>query len=663
MQAKMVKTKVVGAQATKKTNLPQPSKLQHPKPHWEEASTPGFASEAATLDIQTQHTTTPDITWGRMAKNVLGTGADGTLQGQQGLVVQRKMTLGEVGDRYEAEADRLAPQIVSQINRPGFGTQPPVFASGTTRSGNKSHSLALQLQALRPTLQLKGDRSQGTISPTIESTISRAKSGGHPLDSSLQQRLGQTMGTDFSGVRVHTDAQADGLNRSLSARAFTTGQNVFFRQGEYQPQSRSGQELIAHELTHVVQQNSGKAQQHNIQRDDIIQRDTIKQEDPSQMDPLYKRKYKKIGSRSIFLTTDHTGNSVKTNWMHRPATKNIDGTKRLQILRSVTNPPGGIPDGDYYFIKFMEVNIDQTRDDHLQLNWVYGYILESEVKALGSYQHIAKIGTDTQHPKQGKILPETDADPPISQQDVYQSAISDCYLHAALIAIVHANPWFIYNLFTRIDINDLDIRFPGYDEPGRHIDPLKVTLHKKLFLTPDGKPLYGGKKDSYLWPAFVQKAWAVHQGKYSKLAMGLPLEITSMITGQNASATLVGHDPNEKANKAWQLYTAITTALNEHKPVTIATDIWTDRKPKRLGGFERVMPSKADHGGLGIAHVYAVLRVSNQNQHRSEQDPNALPTNITFTLRDPRTESGDTFELSLENLLDQRKVNYVSIGG
>jgi hypothetical protein len=68
--------------------------------------------------------------------------------------------------------------------------------------------------------------------------------------------MGKAMGADFSGVKVHTDSQSDKLNRSLSSRAFATGPNLFFKQGEYNPGSRSGQELIAHELTHVVQQGS-----------------------------------------------------------------------------------------------------------------------------------------------------------------------------------------------------------------------------------------------------------------------------------------------------------------------------------------------------------------------------------------------------------------------
>jgi len=94
------------------------------------------------------------------------------------------------------------------------------------------------------------------VSTDLESEINRARGGGQPLDKGLQAKMGEAMGADFSGVRVHTDGRADGLNRAVGARAFTTGQDLFFKRGEYQPGSRGGQELIAHELTHVVQQES-----------------------------------------------------------------------------------------------------------------------------------------------------------------------------------------------------------------------------------------------------------------------------------------------------------------------------------------------------------------------------------------------------------------------
>ena len=87
--------------------------------------------------------------------------------------------------------------------------------------------------------------------------INQARGGGQPLDTAVQKQMGAAMGHDFSGVNVHTGSESNELNRDLSARAFTSGQDVFFRQGDYDPGSSSGKELIAHELTHVVQQSTG----------------------------------------------------------------------------------------------------------------------------------------------------------------------------------------------------------------------------------------------------------------------------------------------------------------------------------------------------------------------------------------------------------------------
>jgi hypothetical protein len=79
------------------------------------------------------------------------------------------------------------------------------------------------------------------------------------LESTVQKQMSETPGQDFSGVRVHKDKETDELNQQLSARAFTTGRDIFFKQGEYNPGTSRGRELIAHELSHVVQQSSGRA--------------------------------------------------------------------------------------------------------------------------------------------------------------------------------------------------------------------------------------------------------------------------------------------------------------------------------------------------------------------------------------------------------------------
>jgi hypothetical protein len=89
------------------------------------------------------------------------------------------------------------------------------------------------------------------------SRINQQRSGGQPLDGAVQTKLGTAMGQDFSNVHVHTSPEAHTLNQQLGAKAFTTGQDIYFREGAYAPHTSSGQELIAHELTHVVQQGSG----------------------------------------------------------------------------------------------------------------------------------------------------------------------------------------------------------------------------------------------------------------------------------------------------------------------------------------------------------------------------------------------------------------------
>ena len=99
----------------------------------------------------------------------------------------------------------------------------------------------------------QGD-SEAEAAPEIEQSIRQARGGGQALDSGVRVQMESAFGADFSGVRVHTGPNANSLNQMLSARAFTTGQDVFFKQGEYNPGRSDGQALLAHELTHVVQQ-------------------------------------------------------------------------------------------------------------------------------------------------------------------------------------------------------------------------------------------------------------------------------------------------------------------------------------------------------------------------------------------------------------------------
>jgi hypothetical protein len=94
----------------------------------------------------------------------------------------------------------------------------------------------------------------GVVHPDIASTIATTNGSGHTLDPAARERLSPRVGDDLSDIHLHTDTTADALARSVSARAFTTGTDVYFASGEYRPGTSDGDSLLAHELTHVTQQ-------------------------------------------------------------------------------------------------------------------------------------------------------------------------------------------------------------------------------------------------------------------------------------------------------------------------------------------------------------------------------------------------------------------------
>lgn len=167
------------------------------------------------------------------------TAVDPFVQLKETMALQAKLAIGQPNNKYEQEADRVAQDVVQRIRAPITNTAEP--------------GPVLNFKSY---LQRSSALTGGEASTELESSINRAKGGGQSLDQGLQQSMGNAMGADFSSVKVHTDSTSDQLNRSMQARAFTTGNNVFFKKGEYNPGSKGGQELIAHELTHVVQQGA-----------------------------------------------------------------------------------------------------------------------------------------------------------------------------------------------------------------------------------------------------------------------------------------------------------------------------------------------------------------------------------------------------------------------
>lgn len=94
----------------------------------------------------------------------------------------------------------------------------------------------------------------GRVHPQVTAQIASQRGRGEPLAPDLQDQLSATLGDSFSDVRIHTDPLASQLARSVEARAFTTGSDIYFADGEYAPHTAWGQELLLHEVRHAHQQ-------------------------------------------------------------------------------------------------------------------------------------------------------------------------------------------------------------------------------------------------------------------------------------------------------------------------------------------------------------------------------------------------------------------------
>ena len=218
-------------------------------------------------------------------------------------VLQTKLTIGQPNDQYEKEADSVADRVVQRLAAPEPLTKgepaiqskllvnlispvvqtkcagceqeeklqkkeeeltqepmvelqrKPVFESNAEPPDEESSENGKRLQ--------KKGEAEGSGLSRIESGLSFSKGNGSPIDSGTRQQMETSFGVDFSGVRIHNDSTAVQMSKDLHAQAFTHGNDIYFNSGKYNTANDSGRHLLAHELTHTVQQ---KAVQGKIQR-------------------------------------------------------------------------------------------------------------------------------------------------------------------------------------------------------------------------------------------------------------------------------------------------------------------------------------------------------------------------------------------------------------
>ncbi len=178
--------------------------------------------------------------------------------------LQAKLTIGAVNDPLEREADAAADLVMRMAGPEGLSAAPPALRRKCAECEDEE-KLGLQRKADSPSM------ANGAAPVIVDTVLS---SPGRSLDPVTRDFMGERFGADFSGVRIHTDAQAAQSAEEIDALAYTVGHHIVFGASRFSPNTATGLRLLAHELTHVLQQTeSGGAGVRQSGDDITIRRD------------------------------------------------------------------------------------------------------------------------------------------------------------------------------------------------------------------------------------------------------------------------------------------------------------------------------------------------------------------------------------------------------
>lgn len=161
--------------------------------------------------------------------------------------IRRKLMVGSANDPLEAEADAMAGQVMHMPE--------PSLIQRKSRDYEEEEK-NLQRKPLAPFIQQKEEYAAGD---SISEAIRATRGTGNKLPDGTRSFMESRMEADFSGVSIHTGSDAAQMAQELNAQAFTVGNDIYFNEGKYNPDSGSGQHLLAHELAHTLQQGGAPA--------------------------------------------------------------------------------------------------------------------------------------------------------------------------------------------------------------------------------------------------------------------------------------------------------------------------------------------------------------------------------------------------------------------
>jgi hypothetical protein len=230
--------------------------------------------------------------------------------------IQAKLVVGQPGDKYEQEADRVAeevmrmpePQVQRQEEEEEDLIQTKPLVDQITPLVQRQ--VEEEEEEEEEMLQAKSrEDATSEVTNDLESQINAIKGGGRPLAESERAFFEPRFGVDFSRVRVHTDARAAESARAVKARAFTIGWDIVFNKGEYAPETVRGGRLLAHELTHVIHQ--GGISKASLK--EKVQRELWEFEEETVVTPTSPQAHRRVGvarANVQFLLNNYSGVAI-----------------------------------------------------------------------------------------------------------------------------------------------------------------------------------------------------------------------------------------------------------------------------------------------------------------------------------------------------------------
>ena len=262
----------------------------------------------------------------------------------QSIGLQRKLVISEPNDQFEQEADRVAEQVMrmpADVQKSGFATlglsnhglQRKCACGGTPGPTGECEQCRKKRLSIQRRSCAANQPEQTAVPPMVHDVL---RSPGQPLDLATRAFMEPRFGHDFSRVRVHSGSAAEESARSVHAKAYTVGPDIVFGAPGFAPETHEGQWLIAHELTHVVQQSASNSLRSGEAGEKPSIAHAIQQNQQTKLQAVPAP-----GTADITLETGNTGAGFINDAVHQQICVDISGgeNKRCFSFGKI----GGIP--------------------------------------------------------------------------------------------------------------------------------------------------------------------------------------------------------------------------------------------------------------------------------------------------------------------------------